>query len=135
MEQKHETQSLTPEQSEKYFYAALSNGGLSELSSIGIELDFNGGRREEYKEVKSTLKYPESYFEDVLMQLLRNGKAIAFYDEGEEITHFVTLEKIHQNVCKTPEHVLQLFEEEQDDAFSGFELLQSVLYDGEILFS
>ncbi len=122
---------LTNEESEEYFYNALSNGGLSLLENSGIILSYD---KDQYK--LAAEKLTDSCFEDVLMQILIDGNKLSFIDlEGDgEYSREVTLELVHQRVNKMPQkHLLDLVQE-NDDAITADVLLQSVLYDGEIIF-
>ena len=120
---------LTNAESEEYFYNALCNG-LNYFSGYGIILEYD---TKEYQKSRTKLKSP--CFEDVLMQMLRDGKTLTFEDiecEGE-YTRTISLKDIHDKVSKTPIKHLSDMINENDDATTADVILQSVLYD-EIIF-
>ena len=128
--------SLTPIESEDYFLNALCNG-LHELGQYGIELDYN---EDEYKLSRASLGPNAPCFEDILMQMLRDGYKLAFTDteaEGTmfiaEETMFITMNDVHARVQTTDtRHLLDMINE-QDDAVTADVILQTVIY-GEVIF-
>lgn len=123
--------SLTKKESEEYFYNALCNAvGTGYMNSYGIEMDFNS---DDYKSAKTKLKSP--CFEDVLMQILRDGKQLILTDiEGEgENTKSINLTDVHERVCKMPVNHLMDMIEQNDDAITADVLIQTVFY-SEIIF-
>ena len=120
---------LTPEESETYFHNALCNG-LSYVHGYGISLDYD---EVEYRTAKLVLNNP--CFEDVLMQILRDGGKLTMVDyEGEgEMTRDITLKDVHEQVQNTPLHHLTNMIEENDDAETADIILQTVFYK-EIIF-
>jgi hypothetical protein len=126
---------LTNEQSEEYFLNALCNG-LGQLSGYGIEVDVHD---EDYMTAKKQLKEKNPNnaicYEDIYMQVLKNGKKITFEDiEGDgEYTKSITLQDVHEKVQNTPFEHLTAMIEENDDAETADVILQTVLYD-EIIF-
>ena len=127
---------LTKEESEKYFYNSLCNG-LSQMSGYGLEYDF---KDTDYIQAKKSLLKNEKQsnglcIEDVLMEILRNGKKITFNDiEGEgEYTKSITLEDVHNKVILTPMvHLINMIEE-NDDADTADVILQTVFF-GKVIF-
>ena len=121
--------SLTPIESEDYFFNALCNG-LHELGNYGIELDYN---EDEYKLSRASLGPNAPCFEDVLMQMLRDGYKLAFTDTEAEETMFITINDVHAKVQTTDtRHLLDMINE-QDDAVTADVILQTVIY-GEVIF-
>ena len=121
--------SLTPIESEDYFFNALCNG-LHELGQYGIELDYN---EDEYKLSRASLGPNAPCFEDVLMQMLRDGYKLAFTDTEAEETMFITINDVHAKVQTTDSrHLLDMINE-QDDAITADVILQTVIY-GEVIF-
>lgn len=125
---------LSKEKSEEFFYNALCNG-LGYFSGYGISL-YEG---KNYNKAKKTLAEKGNIspcYEDVLMEILRNGDTLNFVDEecDGEYSRKVTLEMVHNNVGKTPAHHLLNVINENDDAETADCIIQSVLYDGEIIF-
>lgn len=121
--------SLTPIESEDYFFNALCNG-LHELGQYGIELDYI---EDEYKLSRASLGPNAPCFEDVLMQMLRDGYKLAFTDTEAEETMFITMNDVHAKVQTTDSrHLLDMINE-QDDAVTADVILQTVIY-GEVIF-
>lgn len=126
---------LTPEESENYFYNALCNG-LGYISNYGLELMWDKKHYSAAKKKLQELKPNEIVCcEDIFMQILRDGNKIWFVDnesDGEEYP--ITLELIHERVSKTEKRHLFNMILEQDDAETADVLIQSVLFDGEIVY-
>ncbi len=118
------TISLTPKESEEYFYNALCNG-LGYVQGYGIGLDYD---EIEFATAKLALKDP--CFEDVLMQILRDGGRLTMVDyEGEgDMTRSICLADVHEMVGKTdPKHLLDMVNE-NDDAVTADVIIQTVFY-------
>lgn len=123
---------LTKEESEEYFYNALCNG-LMYINQYGIEVIVD---EKAYKKAKDTLKKnnKECCYEDVLMEVLRQGDKLNFCETEEMKDNYVTLDLVHQRVEKTEvRHLMAMFEED-DDADTADCIIQSVLFDGEIIY-
>lgn len=121
--------SLTPIESEDYFFNALCNG-LHELGQYGIELDYI---EDEYKLSRASLGPNAPCFEDVLMQMLRDGYKLAFTDTEAEETMFITMNDVYAKVqTADTRHLLDMINE-QDDAVTADVILQTVIY-GEVIF-
>ena len=120
---------LTPQESEEYFYNALCNG-LGYVCGYGLELDYEN---QDYNAAKNKLTNP--CYEDVLMQMLRDGNKLTLIDhEGEgDMTRSITIEDVHEQVQNTPLHHLTNMIEENDDAETADVILQTVFYK-EIIF-
>ena len=72
-------------------------------------------------------------YEDIIMQLLKDGHEINLYDmEGEE-DHIITLKDVHDKVQNAPADKLLEMANENDDADTADVILQSVFF-GEIIF-
>jgi hypothetical protein len=114
--------SLTNELSEEIFYNALCNSLDYMCSSYGLDLKY---KQSDYKNAKDKLSSP--CFEDVLMQMLRDGIKIGLEDiEGGEDTVYITLDTIHERVKNVPlDHLLAMINE-NDDADTGDVVLQIV---------
>jgi hypothetical protein len=121
---------LTPSESEEFFYTALCNG-LGYLGQYGIELDYN---EDEYKSSRATIGPNAPCFEDVLMQMLRDGYKLKFIDHENGMDEVdVTLHDIHEKVQLTESRHLLDMENENGDADTADAVLQTVLY-GEVIF-
>ena len=121
---------LTPSESEEFFHTALCNG-LGYLGQYGIELDYN---EDEYKSSRATIGPNAPCFEDVLLQMLRDGYKLKFIDHenGMDETD-ITLHDIHEKVQLTESRHLLNMENENGDADTADAVLQTVLY-GEVIF-
>ena len=120
---------LTPQESEEYFYNALCNG-LGYVEGYGLGLDY---KNQDYNAAKDKLTNP--CYEDVLMQMLRDGNELTLIDhEGEgDMTRSITIEDVHEQVQNTPLHHLTNMIEENDDAETADVIIQTVFYN-EIVF-
>lgn len=126
--------SLTPQEAESHFYNALCNG-LYYLSQYGLELKY---KRKDYDAAKQTMResQPDTMlcYEDVLMQILRDGKTLTLIDnEGGEDPAEITILHIHERVEKTPIRHLMNAITENDDAETADVILQTVFL-GDIVY-
>ena len=114
--------SLTNELSEEIFFNALCNSLDYMCSSYGLDLKY---KQSDYKNAKDKLSSP--CYEDVLMQMLRDGIKIGLKDiEGGEDTVYITLDTIHERVKNVPITDLLDMIDENDDADTGDVVLQIV---------
>jgi len=120
---------LTPQESEEFFYNALCNG-LDYMGGYGLRLDY---KKEHYQQAKSKLDSP--CFEDVLMQILRDGNTFGFKDiecDGE-YSKQITLQDVHTKMSSVdPERLLEM-KNEDDDVETADVILQTIFYD-EVIF-
>jgi hypothetical protein len=119
------TITFTNEESENYFYNSLCNG-LGEMGGYGLSLDYN---TVEYQSAKAKLESP--CFEDVLMQILRDGGSITLVDEEceGEYTKSITIKDVHERVAKTPIKHLTDAITENDDAVTADVIIQTVFFE------
>ena len=120
---------LTKKESEELFYNSICNG-LEYISAYGIKLDF---AKSDYAKAKSKLGSP--CYEDVLIQILRDGGELKMvdYEYDGEYNKSITLKDVHNKVQETPiEHLMDAINE-NDDACTADVILQTVFY-GEIIF-
>ena len=118
---------VSKELAEDMFYNSICNS-LGYINEYGIELKYT---KRDYLEAKEVLIKDGSNvcFEDVIMQILRNGKTITFIDNEEcEDAVTLTLDIIHQNIIYVPQKFLIDFLQENDDAETGDVIIQSILY-------
>jgi hypothetical protein len=126
---------LTKEEKLNFFYDALCNG-LGSLRDYNLQLEFN---EEDYFEFKKKLTEENPKiavcYEDVLMEMIKNGKVLNIIDEGYdgEYNAIISLDTILSNMEKTPIENLMNIYNENADAWDADVLLQTVLY-GEIIF-
>ena len=124
------TLEFTQEYCERIFHDALCNG-LDYVRGYGILLEYN---EDEYKISKEKLESP--CYEDVLMQMLRDGYKLRFvdYENGDDDLNVdITLGTVRERVNKIPDWVKSQLIDEQDDAETADIVLQTVVY-GEIIF-
>jgi hypothetical protein len=120
---------LNKEEMLEVLFSSLANGGLIELGQCGLDMVLE----EDYQNAKARLvkANPDKSlcYEDVMIEILRNGEPLRFYDsEGEEEVEF-TLEQAMKNLSS--EDYMELVmttKNEEDDAWTGFELLQVAIY-------
>jgi hypothetical protein len=139
------TINLSKEKSEKYFHNALCNGLGAMCNDYQMEFKYDKNR---YSEAKRTLtakikkgKIPvnmlSSYddtpvrvkdicFEDVLMEMLRNGDKLFIKQYGDK-SKAITLNTIHKRVSKTAlHHLIEYINETGGDSVTASEVLQTV---------
>jgi len=121
---------LTKAEKLEFFYNALCNSLEYFCSGYGFSINYQD---EDYHNAKIKLKDP--CFEDVLMQILKDGKSIDFIDEeGDgENSKSITINFIYDNMECTPSHCLIEMKDGHDDAVTGDVIIQSVLFK-EIIF-
>jgi len=115
---------LTPQESEEYFLNAMCNG-LGYVQDYGLGLDYE---QKDYTEAKEKLTNP--CYEDVLMQILRDGNRLTMVDvEGEgDMTRSICLQDIHERVQNTPHEHLMDMVDENDDVVTADVILQTVFF-------
>lgn len=122
------TVQLTPAEAENLFYDAICNG-LGELHYYDLELDWDEA---DYNAAKTKLGNEQPgimvCYEDVLMEMLRNGKTLWVVDNNDEERHPITLELIHERVQLTPiKHLMDAINED-GDATTADCIIQTVIY-------
>ena len=118
---------LTHDESLEIFHLAMCNG-LGYIRGYGIAVDYN---TEDYKKASNTVKL--GCWEDVLLQILLNGRPLQFIDEEGEETHTIYISDVIDKVSKTnAEHLLNIINEE-DDAIDADCVLQTVIF-GEVIY-
>ena len=127
------TINLTPQESEQHFYDAVCNG-LGELSYYDLELDYDD---DEYKAAKQSWinKHPneQACYEDILMEMLRNGNTLWINDLNDDEKHPITLALVHERVQNTPIRHLMDAINENGDATTADCIIQTVVY-GEVIY-
>jgi hypothetical protein len=116
---------LTTEESEEMFYDALCNAvGTGYMQNYGLEINYN---KDDYAAAKSKLIDP--CWEEVLMQILRDGKTLSFKDrEDNDELHSITLTDVHERVQNTPVSHLLAAIEENGDVITADVILQTVFF-------
>jgi hypothetical protein len=123
---------LDHQESENYFYNSLCNG-LSYLADYDLNLKYD---EDAYKKAKETLKKDNSKgticFEDVLMQILKQGSYLSLIDNNEEEENKekrITIEDVWERVSKTDIRHLTDAIMENDDAVTADVILQTVFFE------
>jgi len=144
-----ENLTLTKEGSENFFHNALCSG-LSEIRLYGLELTF---KKADYVEARKTLQAkiakgnvphtlnwyesdkkegikPEACYEDVLMEILANGKKLSLKDHENGFgTKSIGLKEVYERVAKTPiNHLIEYINDTGGDAVTADVVLQTVFY-------
>jgi hypothetical protein len=116
---------LTPQESEDLFYTALCNGLGYIESGYDLELTFE---EKDYDEACKKLTSP--CYEDVFMQMLRDGKSLTLVDVGceGEYTRSITMKDVHERVQDTDIRHLMDAINENDDAVTADVILQQVFF-------
>ena len=128
---------LEPAEAEEYFFNSLCNG-LQEMGYYNCAIDYPA---EHYQQAKDNWKKAnpnrDACYEDVLMQILKDGNKIAMIDledeEEPELLGEVTLKDVHEKVQLTPSRHMQDLLNENDDATTADCVLQTVFL-GEIVY-
>ena len=125
------TINFTLEEIEKHFHDALCNAvGTGYMDQYGIEVDFDDN---DYKTAKEKLESP--CYEDILMQILRDGKGLIMKDvEGEgDNTKSITIQDVYDRFHLIPMQYMVDLICENDDATTADVIIQIVFYK-EIIF-
>lgn len=119
---------LTPEESEEFFYNALCNS-LEYIGGYGLELEY---KEEDYQSARSKLNSP--CYEDVLLQILKDGNTLTLIDlEDEDNSKQITIADVHKRVQEVPfSHLCDMINQ-NDDAYTGDVIIQWVFFE-EIIF-
>ena len=131
---------LTPEESESIFHDALCNSLAYIENGYDLNLTYFTGH---YEQAVKTLrggqngmpKFPDIAicYEDVLMQILRQGHQLNLMDlEGDE-SKSITLQDVHDRVQETDMRHLMDAINETGDAITGDVILQQVFFQ-EVIF-
>jgi len=120
---------LTKKQSLEFFYNALCNG-LMTLGDYGIELTYNDLEYE-----ASRIKLTDACFEDVLIQMLRDGYKLSTIDhEGDDLYSVsIGINEVYERVKLVPVADLADMINENDDGYTADAILQTVFFK-EIIF-
>ncbi len=127
---------LTKDESENIFHTSLCNAlGTGYMAGYGLELSYDRGQYKISRDhLEQTSPNDSVCYEDVLMQILRDGGELTFIDqESDGDTHSITLKDVHKRVKDVNASVLINFQEENDDADDADAVLQTVFFN-EIIF-
>lgn len=122
-----------PKEAEQLFHTAMCNVlGTDYHTNHGLELVYDA---KEYEESRSKL-ITESLicFEDVLMQMLRDGKQIKLVDiEGDDEEFSITLQDVHERISQTPTVALLNEMNGTGDVIDSDAIIQTVFF-GDVVF-
>lgn len=121
---------LTKEECLTHFHSALCNG-LTMLPGYGLELQYSS---KEY--AASRKKFTDPCFEDVLIQMLKDGYTLSILDiEGNgDQNKTINIQDVYSRLPKTPLNHLSDMINENDDAYTADAIIQTVFY-GELIFA
>jgi hypothetical protein len=118
------------QEAENIFHSALCNG-LGYVGGYGLQLDFDD---KDYEKAKKTLKKTSPKeticYEDVLVQILREGGELTMIDiecDGE-YTSSIKMEDVYERLPLTPTRFLMDMINEEDDAGTADCIIQSVFF-------
>lgn len=112
---------LTEEESLKCLFDALCDGLHILTNDCNLDLKYN---KEEYKSSLSKLKKP--YFEEVLIQMLKDGYKLTLDN------HSIEIKDVYKRISNAPaNHILKVLEE-RGDAINAEVILQYVFFNEEI---
>lgn len=114
---------LNQKEAEEIFHTALCNG-LGYMSGYDLELEYS---KEDYQEAREKLDSP--CYEDVLLQILRNGKSLTMVDQEDAYTSTITLADVHARVEKAPVRFVMQMINEEDDAETADVIIQTVFFE------
>jgi hypothetical protein len=127
---------LTHEESETYFHNALCNG-LNYIAGYGLEIEYTGAELKQAQTNYASAHPNElACYEDILMQILRDGNTLKLTDnedEDEDNVKEIKLSDVHERVAQTPiEHLMDMINE-NDDADTADVIIQTVFL-GEVIY-
>ena len=125
---------LEPTEAEDIFYNSLCNIG-NYFNGYGLDFRCDHSQYKDSKEHLQRLGVEVPCYEDILMQVLRDGGQLHCIDiEGEgDMTRSIMLKDIHERVNKVPAKNLLTIIEENDDVIDADTVLQTVFFE-EVIF-
>jgi hypothetical protein len=132
---------LSKEEIENIFYTSLCNAvGTGWMGGYGLELtceksQYKSSRDHLLSVIEQSGENRSICYEDVLMQILRDGGKLTFLDHegGGTFTRNVSLNEVHGRMNTVPVHHLANFLTEDDDVESADAVLQTIFFE-EIIF-
>ena len=125
---------LSAQELDDVLMSMFANGGLIELAYASVRMDLEEGVYAKAKQRLLDAGKTGICLEDVYIEILKGGDSIRFYDfEGEEHVSF-NMEQAVKNLSSSyaANDVMAVINE-QDDAWTGFNLVQHCLY-GEVIY-
>lgn len=126
---------LTTKEAEDFFYSALCNG-LGQFQAYGGTLEPTAEEYKKARKILQDLKPNDTIcFEDIYMQVLRQGSYLEYVDEeNDEYNTKVYLKDVHEKVQLTQGMHLIDMQQETDDADTADAILQTVVL-GSVVFA
>lgn len=119
------TITFTTEEALEHFHTALCNG-LDYISLHGLTLDYE---KAHYKQAKESLKLGTTCFEDVLIQILKDGHPLVLHDEEEgEYDSKIYIRDVIERMSLVPMRHMMNAINEDDDAETADVILQTIFY-------
>ena len=122
---------LTNEKAEEIFFEALCNGQYY-LGDYGFELDYPvieyAKAKKELESKTTELNEYSIAWEDVLMQILRNGHELRLINVEEEEIFSITLQDVYKNMPLVPTFHLMDMINHKDDAVTADAILQTIFF-------
>lgn len=111
---------FTNEEAQQHFLSAMCNG-LGYICDYDLDIRYN---KADYAAAKEKLQSP--CWEDVLLQILLDGKSLGLYDGNDDNTYYITIQDVYNRLPETPIRHLMDMVNEQDDAVTADVILQTV---------
>jgi hypothetical protein len=125
---------LTDQELDDVLMAMFANGGLIEMYHTGLQVDHEDGAYERAKQRLLDAGKTNLCREDVYIEILKGGDSFRFFDhnDGEHVSFNMEQVKKNLSSSEASNEVMTVLNE-QDDGWTGWNLLQLCLY-GEIIF-
>lgn len=120
---------LSKSEAEEIFFNSLCNG-LSEITSYGLDFVYDSKEYElaKYHLITEGGEHNRICFEDVIIEILREGGKLTLIDSESDDKWTIGLEDVHERVKTTPiEHLIDAISE-NDDASTADAILQTVFF-------
>jgi hypothetical protein len=116
-------------EAEQYFFDAMCNG-LGQIGYYGCDLRY---KAKDYKQAKEKLESTTDTmicYEDILMQILKDGNKLTIVDEegGDDEEYSITLTDVHERMSNVPIHNLTNIIEGNDDAYDADAIIQTIFF-------
>jgi hypothetical protein len=108
------------EEAEDIFLDALVNG-LDYIQGYGLLIELNNNY---YEQAKESLNNP--CYEDILLQILRDGNTLTIIDYEGDDEWSITLEDVHERMSNVPFDDLVAMTQGTDDASTADVILQTI---------
>jgi hypothetical protein len=121
---KNMTITFTTDEALEHFHTALCNG-LDYISTHGLSLEYEQAH---YKQAKENLNKP-CFFEDVLIQILKDGHPLVLHDEEEGMDDStIYIRDVVERMSLVPMRHMMNAINEDDDAETADVIIQTIFY-------